>query len=96
MKHTLSIVGAVAASVVVAGVLGYPQQAQSQSSATRTFIPLGTHGAGLNNLSSYAWFIDANDRKVILCLQAPAAASSPTAAPVSPPPKVSCTSTPLP
>lgn len=96
MKHTLSIVGAMAAGAVVAGVLVYPQQAQSQSGATRTFIPLGTHGVGANNLSSYAWFIDANDRKVIVCLEAAAAGSSPSAAPASPPPKASCTSTPLP
>ncbi|MEO7151412.1 MAG: hypothetical protein ABIX46_06855 [Burkholderiaceae bacterium] len=50
----------------------------------------------MNNLSSSAWFIDANERKVSLGLQASASASSPAAAPLSPPPKVSCTSTPLP
>ena len=95
MKHTLSIAGAIAATTVVAGVLGYPQLAQSQSGATRTFIPLGTHGVGANNLSSYAWFIDANDRKVIVCLEVPTP-GGPGAAPAVPPNKVSCTSTPLP
>ncbi|MEO7151413.1 MAG: hypothetical protein ABIX46_06860 [Burkholderiaceae bacterium] len=44
MKHTVAIAAADAASIVGgAGMLGHPQQAQSQSGATRTFIPLGTH-----------------------------------------------------
>lgn len=94
MRSTLLIAAALAAAAVVAGALTCPDPARSQSIATRTFVPLGTHGAGVNNLSSYAWFIDANDRKVVLCVETPPPGSS--AGPAVPPHKVSCTSTPLP
>ncbi len=95
MKYILPAASAVAVTAVVAWALAHPETARSQSSATRTFIPLGTHGVGANNLSSYAWFIDANDRKVILCFET-AVPASPASGAAASPHKVNCTSTPLP
>ena len=95
MKYTLPAASAVVVTAIVAWALAHSETARSQSSATRTFIPLGTHGTGANNVSSYAWFIDANDRKVILCFET-AVPAAPGAAAAASPHKVSCTSTPLP
>ena len=95
MKYTLPAASAVVVSAVVAWALAHPEPARSQSSATRTLIPLGTHGTGVNNASSYAWFIDANDRKVILCFET-AVPAAPGGAAAGSPHKVNCTSTPLP
>ena len=95
MKYILPAASAVVVTAVVAFALAQPEPARSQSSGTRTFIPLGTHGTGVNNASSYAWFIDANDRKVILCFET-AVPAAPGAAAAASPHKVSCTSAPLP
>ena len=76
-----------AAALVVAGVvgaLGYPGSASSQGSI-RTFIPLGAHASGVNGATSSAWFIDANDRKVVVCEHALGTTNKPA-----------CTTTPIP
>ena len=96
MKYTLPAASALAVAAAVTLAIGHPEPARSQSSATRTFIPLGTHGVGPNNLSSYAWFIDANDRKVILCFETAVPAAPSGSGPAASPHKVNCTSTPLP
>ncbi|MEO6410900.1 MAG: hypothetical protein ABIO45_19405 [Burkholderiaceae bacterium] len=76
-----------AAALVLAGVVGalaYPGSASSQASI-RTFIPLGVHGSGANGVTSIAWFIDANERKVVWCEHAQGSSNKPA-----------CSTTPIP
>ena len=89
------VVAAVAAaSALVGATLVVPGVAHSQS-GIRTYLPLGSHGVGVNNTASQAWFIDANERKVIVCLQPSAPPSAPGAASAAMP-RPTCSSTPIP
>ena len=76
-----------AAALILAGAIGalaYPGGASSQGSI-RTFIPLGVHASGTNGVNSIAWFLDANERKVVLCEHAQGSSNKPI-----------CSTTPIP
>ena len=75
------------AALALAGVVaafGVAGSASSQSSI-RTFIPLGVHASGTNGVNSIAWFLDANERKVVLCEHAQGSSNKPI-----------CSTTPIP
>lgn len=79
-RHPYLAAAALAFAGIVAGAaISYSGSASSQGS-TRTYIALGAHASGT---ASNAWFIDANDRAIILCT---AGATG----------KPSCSTTPLP
>ena len=79
-RHSYLAAAAFALAGLVAGAaISHSGDARSQS-GTRTYIALGAHASGT---ASNAWFIDANDRAIILCSAGPAG-------------KPSCTTTPLP
>ena len=79
-RHPYLAAAALAFSGIVAGAaISHSGNAVSQGS-TRTYIALGAHASGT---ASNAWFIDANERTVILCSAGAAG-------------KPSCTTTPLP
>ena len=75
------------AGLIVGAAITHSGSASSQGS-TRTFIPLGVHASGINGATSTAWFIDANDRKVVLCAQALGGSGEPN--------KPVCTTAPIP
>lgn len=79
----LAAAALVFAGVVAGAAISYSGSAISQS-GTRTYIALGTHASGSNASQSNAWFIDANDRSIILCVAGGGSN------------KPSCTTTPLP
>ena len=94
MSSPWFVAAAAALVAVVAATLVVPQEARSQA-AVRTYIPLGSHATGPNNTTSQAWFIDAAERKVIVCVQPAAPAATPPGAAASVP-RPSCSSAPIP